>query len=142
MLKIKIISVGKTKEEWLETAIAEYVKRLQAIALIECVWAKNDGHLLELVKKESLVVCCDAKGDLMTSEQFSGFLHKKLIEGGSRLAIVIGGAEGLPEELREGSGCALMSLSRMTLTHQMVRLLLVEQIYRAFEIAKGSKYHK
>jgi len=140
MLKLKIFSVGKTKEEWLESAITEYIKRLQKTLHVECIWAKNDAHLLELVEKEALVIYCDAEGKQFTSEEFSGFLVKKFIEGGSRLSIVIGGAEGLPLAIKKSK--ELLSFSKMTMTHQMIRLFLLEQVYRAFEIQKGSSYHK
>lgn len=140
MLKIKILSVGKTKEAWLDDALNEYMKRLQPIAAFEMVWAKNDKQLLELVGKEVHFVCLDAAGALMTSELFSSFLHEQLERNGSRLTLVIGGAEGLPPTLKKSA--ELISLSPMTLTHQVTRLVLLEQIYRAFEIAKGSRYHK
>lgn len=140
MYRLRIISVNKTKESWLEEAIAEYIKRLQNTVSIEFVWCKNDEQLVALTTKEPLVICLDAAGDSMESERFSRFLIKKFEEGGARLAIVIGGAEGLPPELK--MNYPLISLSPMTFTHQVVRLILVEQVYRAFEIARGSKYHK
>lgn len=140
MLQIKILSVGKTKEAWLEAALQEYIKRLKPTASFEFLWAKNDEHLLGLAQKEALIVCLDPAGELMTSYQFAQFMQKKMIEGGSRLAFVIGGPEGLPPQLKQNH--PLLSLSPMTLTHQLTRLILIEQIYRAFEIAKGSKYNK
>jgi 23S rRNA (pseudouridine1915-N3)-methyltransferase len=139
MFKIKIISVGKTKEAWLDAALEEYVKRLKPLAALEFIWAKNDDQLVLLVQKEPLVICLDPGGTLHDSEQFAGLLMRKLQEGGSRLCLVIGGPEGLPPDLKQN---ALLSLSPMTMTHQIVRLVLIEQIYRAFEMAKGSKYHK
>lgn len=142
MHKIKILSIGKTKEAWLEQALNEYIKRLQPIASFEFVWAKNDKQLLELTAKESYFICLDANGTLMSSEKFSGYLLDRLEKNGSRLTLVIGGAKGLPAELKSRSGVELISLSPMTLTHQAARLILLEQIYRAFEIARGSKYHK
>lgn len=140
MLKLKIFSVGKTKEDWLERAIDEYLKRLQKIVHVECIWAKTDAQLLELIEKEPLVIYCDSEGVQYTSEEFSNFLVKKFIEGSSRLAIVIGGANGLPLAIKKSK--ELLSFSKMTMTHQMIRLFLIEQVYRAFEIQKGSKYHK
>ncbi|MBA3815587.1 MAG: 23S rRNA (pseudouridine(1915)-N(3))-methyltransferase RlmH [Parachlamydiaceae bacterium] len=140
MHKLRILSIGKTKESWLEEAIDEYLKRLSKIICIEFVWAKNDEQLLALASKEPTLVCLDANGKMMNSEAFSTFIVKKFEEGGSRLAIVIGGAEGLPTKLKQHP--TLISLSPMTFTHQLVRLVLVEQIYRAFEIDKGSCYHK
>jgi len=140
MLRLRILSVGKTKELWLEHGIEEYLKRLQNIASIDFIWAKNDEQLVTLALKESALICMDIGGKMMDSEAFSVFLHQHLQEGGSRLSFVIGGAEGLPPQLKKGY--PLISLSPMTFTHQLARLILVEQIYRAFEIAKGSRYHK
>lgn len=140
MYRIKLLSVGKTKEEWLDAAIQEYVKRLQPIASFESVWAKNDTQLISLAEKEDAVICLDASGKMFDSESFSSFLMDELTKGGSRLTFVIGGAEGLPDEMKRRY--PLISLSKMTFTHQMARLLLVEQTYRAFEIDKGSRYHK
>ena len=139
MHKIKIISVGKTKESWLDEAMQEYIKRLKPLASFEFVWAKNDDQLVELAKKEPLTVCLDSKGTPLDSEGFATYLMQKLQEGGSRICLIIGGPEGLPADLK---GSAMISLSLLTMTHQIVRLVLLEQIYRAFEIAKGSKYHK
>ncbi|MBN9378157.1 MAG: 50S rRNA methyltransferase [Chlamydiales bacterium 38-26] len=140
MLKLKIISIGKTKEEWLNIAIDEYLKRLSPLVKIEFVWAKDDGHLIELLAKENRVICLDANGKLFNSEKFADYIHHQFIDGKSRLTLAIGGAEGLPREIKEAYPC--ISLSPLTMTHQIVRLVLIEQIYRAFEIAKGSKYHK
>lgn len=140
MYKLRILSIGKTKEQWLEEALDEYIKRLSKTLSIEFLWAKNNEQLIQLATKESNLICLDAGGKLMDSENFSTFILKQFEQGGSRLAIVIGGAEGLPAELKKQTG--LISLSPMTFTHQIVRLILVEQIYRALEIDKGSRYHK
>jgi 23S rRNA (pseudouridine1915-N3)-methyltransferase len=140
MYKIRVLSVGKTKEQWLESAISEYLKRLQQTATIEFVWAKNDEQLISLAQKDEGIVCLDPAGPMMNSDQFSSFLLKKLETHGSRLTFIIGGAEGLPPILKQTF--PLFSFSPMTFTHQMVRLILIEQLYRAFEIDKGSRYHK
>lgn len=140
MLKLKIISIGKTKEEWLNEAIQEYVKRLSPLLKIEFIWVKTDDQLREFLEKEASVICLDAEGKLFDSEAFAEFIHTKFIESKSRLTLAIGGAEGLPHDIKSQHLC--ISLSPMTMTHQIVRLVLIEQIYRAFEIAKGSKYHK
>lgn len=140
MYKLRIYSVGKTKEEWLESALAEYLKRLQQTAPIEFILAKNDEQLVSSVEKEEAVICLDPAGQMMDSEKFSSFLIKQLEANGSRLAFVIGGPEGLPVALKKKH--PLLSFSPMTFTHQIIRLILVEQIYRAIEIDKGSRYHK
>lgn len=139
MFKIKVFSVGKTKEEWLEEALKEYLKRLSPVAQIEFIFAKNDEQLLSLTSKEENLICLDPKGKLLDSLEFSKELFEALQKGGSRIGFVIGGPEGLPKILRNRE---LISFSPMTFTHQLSRLILVEQIYRAFEIEKGSKYHK
>ena len=108
--------------------------------VIECFWAKNDAQLLDWVEKEVNVVALDPVGKQFTSEAFSAFLANCWEEGGARLSIVIGGAEGLPPSLKQRA--KLVSLSSLTFTHQMTRLILLEQIYRALEIQKGSHYHK
>lgn len=140
MNKLRVYSVGKTKEVWLEQAMNEYRKRLQNVVEIEFIWAKSDENLEALAAKENILICLDPKGTLMDSTSFSRYMIKKFEEGGARLAIAIGGAEGLPQKLRERSH--LISLSPLTFTHQLTRLILIEQLYRAFEISKGSAYHK
>lgn len=140
MYKIRILAVGKTKESWLDEALSEYLKRLKSQVQFEFIFVKDDKELLSFVENSTHAICLDEKGALKSSSEFSKFLLTKLQEGGSRLTLIIGGAEGLPPILKEN--CPLISLSPMTLTHQMVRLLLIEQIYRAFEIAKNSPYHK
>lgn len=140
MQKIKIISIGKTKEKWLQDAIFEYTKRLSPYLEIEFIWAKDNEHLIKILSLEKKIICLDPQGQEMDSETFSSFLHTSLIDGGARVTFVIGGAEGLPQILRKSF--PLLSLSRLTFTHQCTRLLLIEQIYRAFEISKGTKYHK
>jgi len=140
MIKIKLLSVGKTKEAWLDEAIAEYIKRLQGDISFEFVWAKDDAQLVALAQKEPHLICLDAAGKAFTSEQFAHFLEDQWQRGGSRLTIVIGGAEGLPLQLKAKS--VLVSLSPLTFTHQIARLILIEQIYRTHEILRGSPYHK
>lgn len=140
MLKLTVLSIGKTKELWLEEALQEYSKRLKAQVTIEWKWAKDDQQLIDLTEKENKVLCLDPAGKLFTSEDFAYFLEDSWEKGGSRLSIVIGGATGLPEPLKKKF--PLISLSPLTFTHQITRLVLIEQIYRAIEIMKGSKYHK
>lgn len=140
MLKIKILSVGKTKESWLQEAWDEYCKRLKTTAQIETLWAKDDKHLELLAEKEDRLILLDPQGKMHTSESFSKFLWEEIEKGGAKTTFLIGGAEGIPQALKDKNES--ISLSRLTFTHQMTRLILIEQIYRALEIAKGSKYHK
>lgn len=141
MYKIKIATVGKAKESWLEEGLSEYTQRLKPFAAIEWILAKNIEKLKQIVKQEGSYLCLDPAGKLQTSEQFSHFLMKRLEQEGSRLLIVIGDAEGLPSEIKQNAS-ALLSLSPMTFTHQMTRLILLEQLYRGIEIARGTAYHK
>jgi 23S rRNA (pseudouridine1915-N3)-methyltransferase len=139
MVKIKIFSPGKTKEPWLQEAIQEYIKRLKPVAEIEWIHPKKESDLAPLVEKEKRWIALDPRGKEFTSEQFSKFIFQELESHGATINFVIGGAEGLPERLRKEP---LISLSQMTFTHQATRWILLEQIYRAFEIEKGSTYHK
>jgi 23S rRNA (pseudouridine1915-N3)-methyltransferase len=136
MIKIKILSVGKTKESWLEEAMQEYIKRLTPYAEIECLWLKDSRELLAQAQKEKNLLCLDPNGEELTSEAFAQTVEK----AGSRFTLVIGDADGLPEALKKST--RLISLSRLTFTHQMTRVILLEQIFRAFEIKRGSPYHK
>lgn len=140
MIKVKILSVGKTRESWLEQALAEYFKRLQKCVSFECMWAKDDLQLQTLANKEALIVCLDPAGKLMSSEAFAEFFAQQVEVGGARLTFVIGGPDGLPQGLKQNH--VLISFSPLTFTHQLTRLILVEQIYRSTEILKGSKYHR
>jgi 23S rRNA (pseudouridine1915-N3)-methyltransferase len=140
MLKLKILSVGKTKEKWLEDACDEYLKRLKPIVQIDFLWAKDTSQLIEWVKKEQSYICLDPAGRLMDSVELSHFFMSQWEKGGSRLTLIIGGAEGLPKEIKQNA--TLISLSPLTFTHQITRLVLIEQIYRATEIDKGTQYHK
>lgn len=140
MYHLRVISIGKTKEKWLDDACGEYIKRLSRIMSVECVWLKTNGQLLEMLKKEANVVCLDPAGKAMDSEQFAGYIEKAFVNGGSHLTMVIGGPDGLPKEAR--ATYPLISLSPLTMTHQIVRLVLFEQLYRATEILSGSPYHR
>lgn len=140
MIKIKILSVGKSKEPWLESALDEYAKRLTGQMDISFVWAKNDEQLVQLTEKEGYVICLDPTGKEFDSPNFSKFFQKEIEQSGARLSFVIGGAEGLPGSFKRRY--PLISLSRLTFTHQLTRLVLVEQIYRAFTLIQGIPYHK
>lgn len=140
MPKVKLLSVGKNKEKWLEEAFDEYIKRLRPTLQFECQWVQDDSQLIQAMSKEKNVVVLDAAGKGLDSEQFALFFQQQMEKGGARLAFAIGGAEGFSDEVKRSY--PLISLSPMTFTHQMARLILIEQIYRATEILKGSKYHK
>ena len=139
--RIKIISYGKSKEPWLQDALAEYEKRLTSTASISWILAKSEAELEENLNREESFIALDPKGKLFSSEQFSLFLIKTLEEKKSRLTFAIGGPDGFSAKSR-AKASHFLSLSPLTFTHQITRLLLLEQIYRAFEITRGSSYHK
>lgn len=139
MIKFKVVSIGKTKEPWLQDAIQEYLKRMTGSATFDFVLLKDDRQLTEYLEEEqgkNHVICLDPLGQEHDSKGFA----EMLAGAGARVTFVIGGSEGLPQVIRDRF--PLVSLSRMTFTHQITRLVLVEQVYRALEILKGSRYHK
>lgn len=140
MIHIKILSPGKNKDAWLEDALKEYIKRLSPVAEFELIFTKDEKAFEKLLSTEKDLIYLDPKGKMMDSEAFSDYFFKAVESGGSNIGFAIGGSHGFPEGATQGK--RLFSLSPLTFTHQMTRLILVEQIFRAFEIEKGSKYHK
>jgi 23S rRNA (pseudouridine1915-N3)-methyltransferase len=138
--QVTIHCVGKQRtsgssEAWVDAGYAEYAKRLRVSLELLTIWHKSDAELVGAVARErarrASVVCLDERGALETSVGLSALLFEGLEAGGSRLSFVIGGADGLPAELRPGqSGLRALSLGKLTFTHQMARLVLAEQIYR------------
>lgn len=158
-MKIKIYCIGKIKEQYLKDGINEYLKRISAYSNIEIVEvidskvrdnpnssdiekAKNEEgeRVLKLVKNEYLIGL-DLNKKEPTSEEFASFLQSKLVEGGSSVSFVIGGSYGLSDALKNRCNTSV-SLSKLTFLHQMTRLILLEQIYRAFKILNNETYHK
>jgi len=158
-MKIRIVAVGKLKEKYLRKGVAEYEKRLAPFASVELLetreeymaenpseaqrqqtLAKEGERLLRLVPERSFLIVLDVKGKLLSSEALAKELASLALQGQSDLTFLIGGAFGLSPAVRERADLRI-SFSPMTFTHQMVRLLLYEQIYRAFKINRGEKYH-
>jgi 23S rRNA (pseudouridine1915-N3)-methyltransferase len=155
-MKIKLIVVGKTEKSYLKEGIAEYAKRLKhyfPFELVETPELKNarklrtsqikhaEGELLlkQFVKSDH-VVLLDEHGKEFKSREFAAYFQKKANSGLKQLVIVVGGAYGFSEEVY-ARGDGKVSLSKMTFSHQMVRLFAIEQIYRAMTILKGEPYH-
>ena len=146
-MKINLIVVGKLKEKFLVEGVAEYLKRLKKFATVEvreipeCRTVEEEGQkILSLVPQNSWLCVLDVAGAALSSEEFAEKISALNLNGISNLTFAIGGAFGLSEELRRAAAFRL-SLSKMTLTHQMARLVLVEQIYRAFKINRNEPYH-
>ena len=146
-MKINLIVVGKLKEKFLTDGVAEYLKRIKKFATIEvrevseCRTVEEEGQkILSQVPQNSWLCVLDVSGAELSSEDFAKKISELILKGISNLTFVIGGAFGLSEELRRAATFRL-SLSKMTFTHQMARLVLAEQIYRAFKINRNEPYH-
>lgn len=140
---IKLIFVGKTKEKFLSIGISEFVKRLKNYTKFQIFEIKDSNiekegkKIIELVNNDYAVVLA-VDGKEFSSEEFADFLKRN---NDKNISFVIGSANGLSENVLNHADLKL-SLSRMTLTHEMARLFLIEQIYRAFTIINGRRYHK
>ena len=141
MFNVKILTIRKQKELWLQKAIDEYEKRISGTMKITWKFAKDDKQLQDFALKEQKYICLDSSGKMFSSINFSKHLIEVLTNSKSHLTIIIGGAEGIPSSILSQAD-EIWSLSQMTFTHQIVRLILLEQLYRALEIDKGSGYHK
>ena len=158
-MKIKIYCIGKIKEPYLKDGINEYLKRISAYSNIEIIEvndskvkdnpnnsdiekAKNEEgeRVLKLLKNDYLIGL-DMNKLEYTSEEFAEFINKKMVEAGSNISFVIGGSYGLSDALKKRCNTSV-SLSKLTFLHQMTRLILLEQIYRAFKILNNEIYHK
>jgi 23S rRNA (pseudouridine1915-N3)-methyltransferase len=154
-MKIKLLVIGKTDEEYLSEGIAKFFKRIThyinyEIEVIPDVKQGNKLSIEKLKEEEGKLILkklgthdqlilLDEKGTAFTSRQFSAFLQKKL-NGGANIIFVVGGAFGFSKEVYERAN-EKISLSSMTFSHQIIRLFFNEQLYRAFTILKGEKYH-
>jgi 23S rRNA (pseudouridine1915-N3)-methyltransferase len=140
---LKIIAVGRVRERFVQEGLSVYLERLGRFASIRVAEIKDsnmdeEGESILKSLGDDYAVILDVKGRKMSSEEFCAFLKKNMYR---TVSFVIGGPEGLPDAVKERADYAL-SLSEMTLTHEMARLVLTEQIYRAYTIMKGIKYHK
>ncbi|GAQ17863.1 ribosomal RNA large subunit methyltransferase H [Oceanobacillus picturae] len=159
-MKITLVSVGKLKEKYLKQGIQEYMKRLSAYAKVDIVEVADekapenmsDAEMLEVKRKEgerilshisqdTYVITLEINGKMLSSEQLAAKVDELATYGKSKIAFVIGGSLGISEEVQKRSNLAL-SFSKMTFPHQVMRLILLEQVYRAFRINRGEPYHK
>ena len=159
-MKIKVVTVGKLKEKYLKDGIAEYTKRISRFAKLEMIELADEktpdkaselenqkiletegARILSKVGERDFVVVLAIEGKILSSEEFSKQLEQASIKGYSTLTFIIGGSLGLAPVVKNRANLSI-SFGRLTLPHQLMRLVLVEQIYRAFTIQQGSPYHK
>lgn len=159
-MKITIITVGKIKEKYLKDAIAEYSKRLSRYCKLEIlevadektpdgaseiveenIREKEGERILKPIKEDAYVITLEINGKMLTSEELADRIETLGIQGKSHLVFVIGGSIGLGKEVLRRSDYAL-SFSKMTFPHQLMRVILLEQIYRSYRIINGEPYHK
>ena len=159
-MKIKVVTVGKLKEKYLKDGIAEYLKRISRFAKFEMIELADEKtpdkasesenqkileiegqRILSKVGDRDFVIVLAIEGKTFSSEEFSKQLEEASIKGFSTLTFIIGGSLGLAQDVKNRANLSV-SFGRLTLPHQLMRLVLVEQIYRSFTIQQGSPYHK
>ncbi|MBA2872872.1 23S rRNA (pseudouridine1915-N3)-methyltransferase [Anoxybacillus calidus] len=159
-MNISIICVGKLKEKYLKQGIDEYVKRLSGYAKVEIIEVpdekapenlsdqemeqvkqKEGERILAKISDDTYVIALAIEGKMKSSEELAESLDKLATYGKSKMAFVIGGSLGLSKQVMQRADEAL-SFSKMTFPHQLMRLILLEQVYRAFRINRGEPYHK
>ena len=159
-MKIKVVTVGKLKEKYLKDGIAEYSKRISRFAKFEMIELSDEKtpdkasesenqkileiegqRILSKIADRDFVIVLAIEGKTFVSEEFSKQLEETSIKGFSTLTFIIGGSLGLSSSVKNRANLSV-SFGRLTLPHQLMRLVLVEQIYRAFTIQQGFPYHK
>ncbi len=156
-MKIRIILISKNKFDYITAGEQDYLGRLQRYAEVEVLNLKEEPitknrsvdeimeiegeRILAKLDKDYFIVALHVMGKETTSEEFADFLEENRDFKGAKICFIIGGPLGLSQKVLDEANLVL-SFSKMTFTHQLIRLLLLEQIYRAFEILKGSEYHK
>ncbi|MDQ0209104.1 23S rRNA (pseudouridine(1915)-N(3))-methyltransferase RlmH [Alkalicoccobacillus murimartini] len=159
-MNISIVTVGKLKEKYLKQGIDEYTKRLGAYAKItitevpdekapenlspedmRIIKEKEGDRILAKIPQDAHVIALAINGKMQTSEELAANLNQLALHGKSKICYVIGGSLGLSDKVLERANEKL-SFSKMTFPHQLMRLILVEQVYRGFRIMRGEPYHK
>lgn len=159
-MRIKIITIGNLKEKYLREASAEYVKRVSRYATVEVVQLPEEklpsnfspADVVQCVETEAVrimtkinpnayIVDLSIEGKMLSSEDFAKTIEQLQIDGESEIVFIIGGSDGLSEKIKERSNLSL-SFSKMTFPHQLMRVILLEQVYRAFKIIHNEPYHK
>ena len=155
-MKIKIVSIGKTKKGYIDRGIKDYLSRLEHYITIDWVEIRPSGKSKACLRNDrlrdeaerirtklhphALIVVLTEDGKELNTPDFARWIERQMVEGIHEIDFVIGGDLGLDQSIISGADLCI-SLSRMTFTHQMVRLILLEQVYRAFTIIRGEPYH-
>lgn len=159
-MQIEIIAVGKIKEKFMQKGIDEYFKRLKPFAKMKIIEVDDEKspanaseaeeqrirqiegqRILAKLKRDTFVIILDIAGELLSSENLAEKLERLMVTGKSHVTFIIGGSIGLSEEVKEKANLKI-SFGRVTYPHQLMRLILVEQIYRCFKIIRDEPYHK
>ena len=159
-MKITILCVGKIKEKYWVQALSEYEKRLSRYCRLEIaevadektpdgagealerqIKEKEGRRLLERIPDHAYVIALAVEGSMVSSEELAGYLDRLAVSGTSHIVMIIGGSLGLSQQVLERADKKL-SFSRLTFPHQLMRVILLEQIYRSYRIIKGEPYHK
>ncbi|MDD6804641.1 MAG: 23S rRNA (pseudouridine(1915)-N(3))-methyltransferase RlmH [Clostridiales bacterium] len=159
-MKITILTVGKIKEKYLKDAIAEYAKRLSRYCKLQIVEVEDEktpdgasaamedqikekeaARLSKCLDEEAFLITLEIQGKMLDSESFSKTMEQICLRGKNHIQFVIGGSLGLHTSITECSDLAL-SFSKMTFPHQLMRVILLEQVYRSFRIQNNEPYHK
>jgi 23S rRNA (pseudouridine1915-N3)-methyltransferase len=141
-VKITIAAVGRLKEPYLVAAEAEYTKRLRRYCTLAVSEHEDERALLRALPAGAHVYAFDERGEAVTSAQFAALLDAEAAHGaGAPIVFAIGGADGHSDELRKRA-TKLLAFGKMTIAHRLVRILVLEQLYRGFKIARGEPYHR
>lgn len=160
MLHINVICIGKLKEKYLQDALSEYSKRLSKYcilnitelpdeklpnnlndSLINMIKEKESNNIISHIEKNSYVITLDLKGKQYTSEEFSRKINNISLNNSSSITFIIGGTLGLSDKVLKSSN-ELICFSKMTFPHQLIRIFLLEQTFRAFKISNNETYHR
>lgn len=154
-MNVRILMLGKNKDEYIAEGIADFSKKISPFCRLDLVYVKDErvhddvkkvlekeaDRVLEALSADDFVVVLDDEGKLFTTEQFSAYLSNLQNRGTGKIVLIIGSAHGLSPRIIARANL-VWSLSPMTMNHQIVRLVLLEQLYRVFTLQRGMKYHK
>ncbi len=144
---LKIICIGKIKKDYVKEGIKDYKTRLSKYTKLEIIELQDDNmeneadRILKHIEDKSYIITLDIDGKMITSIEFSNKIKELNTYGNSDITFIIGGSDGLSKRVKEKSNFAL-SFSKMTFPHQLFRVVLLEQIYRAYKIINNEQYHK